>query len=144
MFPFGLLTAIPRDLTLTNWGTSDFSVAPFPASVSGGCRSNGNRQPNLADQWITDEYAASGGFNPALYECGYFNVTGSGVSVLTGPALDQYHPLSSDVTWGLSRSNVGGYQTVGTVKVREIAAPSNEVSATMTLTVTVDADTGNQ
>lgn len=146
MFPLlGLVTGIDNALKLANHTVSDIRASPATCSAHYRFNSNGNSERKVgggpytivgADQWIKDEFADTPAFDPSLYEAGYFSVTGD-TGELTGPSLDAYHSLSTTREWILSKfiSGVGFYNVTGTIKVREIADPSNEVTATLTLNI---------
>ena len=150
MWPFaGLLEGIPDTLLLTNTSVNDsvfaetnpeFALAEARLATDGDkdTRVNGiSWQTPNANQWMSDEFAAVPAFDASNYECGYFNVTGD-TNDLSGPTLDTYHALSSNREWTLS-DNIGpGFDirsVTGEWRVREIANPSNEATATLTLSI---------
>lgn len=150
MWPIGgILDSINRDLLLTNvTATDDVFAEQSPQFASASCYIAidgdvdrtvfGNRQLHAVNQWINDEFAGDPSFDASAYETGYFNVTGS-TAYLSGNSRDTYHTLSSEIRWTLSK-NLGpgfdGETVTGELRVREIANPSNEVTATLTITIT--------
>ncbi len=142
MFPFGgFLASVPRILSLSNLTVIDFVIFPNDASATGGAGNNGSLVGvgGRADEWINSEYKAAPSFNPGLYECGYFSVTGD-TSEMTGPTVDQYHNLAASQTWNVFWGGLGQKEVTGTLRIREVANPANEVTATMTIRAQVDPD----
>lgn len=147
MFPFfGLLAGVDRTLALTANTVLDSDISPGTQTAEARLNSDGNYEDrgggfggwttHAINQWIHDDYVGDPGFDASLYEGGYFSVTGS-TTYLVGATLDTYHALSSTRTWSLSRfySGFGNDSVTGTLKVREIAQPANEVTATLTLQI---------
>ena len=149
MFPMPsiLKLGVQPTLKLTNKSANDFGISPgtvtcaFRFATDGDADRSSNGGTNwtpTADEWMNDLYAALGIFDSSLYECGLFSVTygGSGSSSdLTGPTVDTYHTLSSNQTWTFQKffSGFGSATLSGTIKVREIANTSNEVTSTLSL-----------
>lgn len=153
MFPFfSLLEGIVPTLTLTSKSAVDFSISPGTATCGFRFNTNGDAQTNsngigyttpAANQWMDDVFAALPAFDATKYECGLFSVTygGSGsASDLSGPTVDAYHALTTIRGWTFSKffSGFGNASLSGTIKLREIANPSNEVTASLTLTLTAE------
>lgn len=150
MFPMlGLVTGIDNALKLTNTNVNDDRGAPATCQAHYRFNSNGNSEKKTSltgyivvalDQWIKDEFAGTPAFDSSLYEAGYFGVTGTGLPYLSGPALDEYHSLLATKEWVLQKyiSGFGFYDVTGTIKVREIANPSNEVTATLNLDISAE------
>lgn len=142
MFPFGgILRARDRTLLLTVLLVNHYTEQS-PATAEARLGSSGVYQERTggaggwtaheSNQWIHGESQQDPGFDPSLYEGGYFSVTGD-TDDLTGSPLDTYLSLVVTRAWTEYRAGVGINQVVGTIKVREIANPSNEVTAQLTL-----------
>lgn len=142
MFPFGgILRATNRTLLLTVLNVTHFIVlnpatAEARLGVSGVYQKRtggaGGWTAHSINQWIHGESQQDSGFDPSLYEGGYFSVSGD-TDDLSGSPIDTYLSLVVTRTWAEYRAAIGVNQVVGTIKVREIANPSNEVTATLTL-----------
>ncbi len=134
MFPFGglLVGSANCGLLLTNFSTSSFQQNFAKAGLA--VRRGGNLErfsepswfPPLGDQdqWLTAFCRVAGSGD--AYEC-HFSGTGN---TPTGDALDTWLPVTQDREWFLE-STVIGFKPVftGTMQIREIANPSNIVSA---------------
>lgn len=133
MFPFGLLIgSADCELLLTTFSSSSFQFTFAKAGLH--VRRAGNLErfshpsffPPIGsqDQWLTEfcRIATSGD----AYEVHY---SGTG-NTPDGDALDTWLPLTQDREWSLT-STVIGFKPVftGTMQIREIANPSNIVSA---------------
>lgn len=149
MFPFPqfLTQNITATLGLTNKSVNDFVFSPDTASCGFRFNVNGDAQVNdsgagystpNSNQWMDDDFAALPEFDASKYECGFFSVTGS-TSLLSG-TVDTYLTLTATRTWTLSDyySGFGLDSVTGTIRVREIANPSNIATATLTLTITAE------
>lgn len=140
MFPYlgGLLKGLDKTLKLTNANLSEYKELQA-VDVSATLSANGNLILNAdtgggghANEWMHDSYAGSAGFNPALYEGGYF---GSFAGDPPSGTLNQYISLDLSPSWGYSRGSgqVGSNSCTGTLRVREKADTGNEVTCTLTM-----------
>lgn len=148
MFPFGAISTlkgISDDLKLTMLIVSDLALS---GDAWAGCKldSDGDLKDSTngttwnvrhTNEWIMSEYHDSPAFDPNDYEGGYFNVTGTGL--VQGSAEDTYISLHLAPYWFLRipPTYPEFAWCTGTLKVREKANPSNEVTATLSLDVEV-------
>lgn len=123
------------------WGTkASTSGFKFDTDKSLWRYSDGSFTTEVSNEWLSSDGKASSGILASDYECGYFNVTGD-LSFLTGPARDTYHAITTAQWWYLylyDSDSFGPFQSksvTGEIRVREIAVPANEVTATMALSV---------
>lgn len=149
MFPFGAISTlkgISNDLKLSNTIVSDLALSGN-AYAGAKLDSDGNLKKNTngatwvtvrANEWIADEWHALPGFDPSLYEGGFFGVTGDPLT--GGSAEDTYISLDTGPFWYMllpPGPPEGPYSCSGTLKVREKANPSNEVTCTLSLDVEI-------
>lgn len=150
MFPFaGLLNSISSELNVPGQGAGviwNATAGGFEGGAVSGIyfQTNGDLKRRFgsffvsqANMWVSDD--AIGVVNGALYECGYFNVTGN-LADLSGPATGTWHPINTERGWFVSALG-GSFDYVersvsGAIQIREIANTSNLRSGSLTLKAT--------
>jgi len=145
MFPFlgTIVKGISNALKLTNITVYDFDIDPGSTYAGVQLHADGNLKSaqgsasyvtTHTNEWIASEFHDSPGFDPNDYEGGYFSTTGNTPS---GDARDTYISLHLSPKW-YHNVSFGIRTTTGTLKVREKANPSNEVTCSCTITAEVD------
>ncbi len=108
---------------------ADFDILPGGAFAQIGILSNGEWFAGLSNgTWR--EFGDS-----ADYEV---RVTGTG-NTPSGAAINAWLPCSTNRTWSLSQSTVGGKSFTGSLEIR-LAAPPNTVLDTATFAIEVEAE----
>ena len=145
-FPHGVVpAAAAAGGTLTLNSLSSSRTLFGPGSITSGVRVLTNEDveeitfnglwlsQNPGVEWIDD----LGGASASDYEV-QLTGTQSGVGTFSGPALSQFHAISTTRQWTLTRSTQGSATFSGTMTIREIANTSNSVSAVVLLSSTID------
>ncbi len=142
MFPFsGLLTIQACRLGLTTLFSFHQEPDGFDAHAGLRVKRNGDVQEkngswtiqNIATEWFAQ--ACKTATIGDAYEC---HLSGSGATP-TGDAIDTWLTIDVDREWLLDRTEFGIVEFIGTMQVREIANPSNIVSASATIHAEVES-----
>lgn len=142
MFPSFILAAISAGarapvFLLTNLTATANATFPLDATATATFQSDGDISGvtgSHTDEYLDIQRAGIG----AEYEVNYSSVTGD-TGDMSGATTDAWHPLSSNVAYSVSSTGLGVRTVTGALTIRQISNPSNSVSATLTLTATVDS-----
>lgn len=148
MFPFSSLfrLIIPLNLTNHSWSATD----AWPDSAQSGVRvatdagldeRRNDSYISITDEWVLDSLKPS--VDASNFECAYFDVTGDtgdmlGLATSTTGGTENWYAVTSNREWSVVATGTQFGPTVtksvtGTLKIREIANPTNEATATITL-----------
>lgn len=144
MFPFsGMLASVACKLGLSALSGTHTTFEPNVAHAGIRVKQNGDAQTKsnltwtdaIDDVWIV-ELCKTSTIGDG-YEC-FLSGTGN-LASLTGDVLDTWLPVTQDREWLFDRFTEGIFTFTGTLQIREIANPSDIVSAPVLIVAQVTA-----